>query len=54
MWIGKRVNAGMLRYMFHTLYFMQREGILREVDEVDFRSGEAVYRRKGVEDIGAR
>ena len=53
-WIGKRVNAGMLRYMFHTLYFMQREGILREVDEVDFRSGEAVYRRKGVEDIGAR
>ncbi len=47
-WIGKRVNAGMLRYMFHTLYFMQEQGILAEVDEVDFRSGEAVYRRKGV------
>ena len=46
--IGKRVTAGMLRYMFHTLYFMQQEGILSQVDEIDFRSGEAVYRRKGV------
>jgi cell division protein FtsQ len=46
-WIGKRLNAGMLRYMFFALYFMQKEGILREIEEVDFRSGEAVYRRKG-------
>jgi cell division protein FtsQ len=53
-WIGRRLSADMLRYMLHTLYFMETEGILREVDEIDFRSGEAVYRRKGVEDLGAR
>jgi cell division septal protein FtsQ len=46
-WIGKRLNPGMLRYMFFTLHFMQQQGLLREVDEVDFRSGEAVYHRKG-------
>ncbi|MBN2352001.1 MAG: FtsQ-type POTRA domain-containing protein [Spirochaetales bacterium] len=46
-WMGKRLNPGMLRYMFFTLYFMEQRGLLGEVDEVDFRSGDAVYHRKG-------
>ncbi len=46
-WIGKRLKPGMLRYMFFTLYFMQQQGLLGDVDEVDFRSGDAVYHRKG-------
>jgi cell division septal protein FtsQ len=46
-WIGKRINPGMLRYMFFALYFMKKQGLLADIDEVDFRSGEAVYHRKG-------
>jgi cell division protein FtsQ len=46
-WIGKRINAGMMRYMFFGLHFMEQEGIMKKIDEADFRTGELVYRMKG-------
>ncbi|RPJ05230.1 MAG: FtsQ-type POTRA domain-containing protein [Spirochaetaceae bacterium] len=44
---GKRLSGAMLRAMFFGLHFMKQEGILPGVQEVDFRTGELVYRTKG-------
>lgn len=43
-WIGKRINAGMIRYLFFALNFIEQEGILKKIDEADFRTGELVYK----------
>ncbi|MBN1524437.1 MAG: FtsQ-type POTRA domain-containing protein [Spirochaetales bacterium] len=44
--IGKKINSSLLRALFFGLHFMQQEGVLNEVDEIDFRTGEFVYRTK--------
>jgi len=44
---GKRLNNALLRAMFFGLHFMKQEGILDSVREVDFRTGEFVYRTNG-------
>jgi len=48
-WIGKRINAGTLRYLLFALHFVREKGILEKIDEADFRTGELVYRMKGEE-----
>jgi len=46
-WIGRRVKAGSLRYLFFTLNFLDQQGKLKNITEADFRTGELVYTMKG-------
>ncbi|MEJ2663222.1 MAG: FtsQ-type POTRA domain-containing protein [Spirochaetia bacterium] len=44
--VGRRINAGLIKYIFLALNLLQQEGILQKVHDLDFRTGELVYKMK--------
>ncbi len=44
--VGRRLDASIIKYMFIALNLLDQEGMLQKVRDLDFRTGELVYRMK--------
>jgi cell division protein FtsQ len=44
--IGRRIDASILKYIFIALNLLDQEGMLHKVRDLDFRTGELVYKMK--------
>jgi len=52
--VGRKIDASILKYILLALKILQREGILHLVKDLDFRTGELVYKMKEDEAIASR
>ena len=48
--LGDRFNENILKYSIMTLDVLEQQGLLGKVKELDFRTGEVIYRLAGQEE----
>ena len=41
------VDEGLVKYALMTMDLLSRQGVLKDIQELDFRSGDVVYKRAG-------
>ncbi|MBN1799258.1 MAG: FtsQ-type POTRA domain-containing protein [Spirochaetales bacterium] len=45
-WVGRKIDASIIKYILLALRILEQEGILHKVSDLDFRTGELVYKMK--------
>jgi cell division protein FtsQ len=45
-WVGRKIDASSIKYILLALKILQQEGMLHQVTDLDFRTGELVYKMK--------